>query len=108
MQARARAALANQRLSRKTLGAAIGRSPGAVGRALNETPAKASPTLRDIFNHLCSTEADPVDAAANVTRQLAAQAPESAGLLAAVFEEVAALLRAASVPRPDKRRMPST
>ena len=106
MQARARAAMAVKGLTYKALSAQIGRSAGAVGRALNDTPAKASPTLKDIFNYLCVPERPALASAVGVARQLAAQAPESAALLAAVFEQIAALLRSASVSRPGRTRTP--
>lgn len=87
------------------LAAALGCASGTVGRALNDTPAKATPTLERIFNYLCSPS---VRASRDELLQLAHRAPESAALLAALFEEVARLLRRAPDVKPGRTRTRST
>lgn len=104
MQARAKAVAEARGLQYTDIATAIGRSAGAVGRALKETPAKRSPTLVDIFNYLCAE--DGIAVGPQEVLQLVRQAPESAALLAAIFEEVAALLRDAAA-RPGRKRRPS-
>jgi hypothetical protein len=89
MQARAVAALREQKLQRKDLAKRIGRSPSAVGKALSAKPACNSDTLRDIFNYLFPA---PETALRQHARELTLRAPETAVLLSAVFRDMADLL----------------
>lgn len=100
MQARAKAARDAKGVTNVELAAELGVAAGTIGRALNETPAKATQTLERIFNYLCA-ESPP--SSRDRVRRLARQAPESAALLAELFEEVAGLLRAASRLRSDRK-----
>lgn len=101
MQARAKAARDEKGLSNVEIAAVLGCAAGTIGRALNESPAKATPTLESIFNYLC---AEMPASGRDQVRQLAQQAPESAALLAALFEEVAQVLRNASGIKTGKKR----
>jgi len=105
MQARAKAARDDKGLTNVGLAAELGVAAGTIGRALNETPAKATRTLESVFNYLCA-ESPP--SSRDRVRRLAQQAPESAALLAELFEEVAELLRAASGLRSDRKGRPSS
>lgn len=104
MQARARAAREEKGLKNATIAAALGCAAGTVGRLLNETPARATSTLELIFNYLCVDS--PVPSGPAQVISLARQTPESAALLAALFEELAALLRSASATTPGRTRTP--
>lgn len=90
MQARSRAALRDLGLKKKDVAQLIGRSPGAVGAALSEVPAKNSQTLKDIFNYFFPPAAEA--SLAGHARELAERSPETAALLSAVFRDLADLL----------------
>jgi len=90
MQARSRAAMHGLGLKKKDVAQRIGRSPGAVGVALSEVPAKNSQTLKDIFNYFFPPAAEA--SLAGRARELAERSPETAALLSAVFRDLADLL----------------
>jgi hypothetical protein len=84
-------------LGHKEIAKEIKRSPGAVGKALSNDPAKATPTLSDIFNYFFSAQSPETDLRTRA-RELALRAPETAALLSAVFREVSELLRKPDEP----------
>lgn len=101
MQAEAIRILGDRRLSKLDLAKQIGRSEGAVGRALREKPAAETATLQAIFNYLI-----PSPTAQDLTLHasaLAQRSPEIAALLSAVFREIADLLTHPTAT-PDRRR----
>jgi hypothetical protein len=105
MQARAIAARDERSLTNVELAEILRCAPGTIGHALNDTPARATPTLERIYNYLCvSTRPTTRDDVLDIARR----APESAALLAALFEEVAQLLRSASTVKRGKTRTRST
>lgn len=95
MQAQALAAREEKGLTNEALASATGCSVGAIARALNAQPAKATPTLEAIFKYLCDAPAVPGDLQAEI-RRLAQRTPDTAALLATLFEEVARVLRRAA------------
>ncbi len=101
MQAEAIRILEERKLSKFDLAKQIGRSEGAVGRALRERPAAETNTLQTIFNYLV-----PPPTAQDLTLHASAlvqRSPEIAALLSAVFREIADLLNHPAAT-PDRRR----
>lgn len=101
MQVRAIAARDALALSNVDLAEALGCASGTIGRALNDEPARATPTLERIFNYLCAPSGQ---ASRDHVLKIAQRVPESAALLAALFEEIAQLLRSAAAVKPDRTR----
>lgn len=90
-------------ISKSDLAKYVGRSNSAVRMALSAKPAKNSLTLRAIFNYMCPQEKE--GSLTTHAQQLAAQAPETAALLAALFRDLADLLTKSSPTiRSDKQR----
>ncbi len=102
MQERARELMLEKGLNQRDLAQRIRRSPGAVGLALNSTPAKNSQTLRDIINYFSDQPKEV--SLADHARELAARSPETAALLSAVLRELADLLVLPLTPNSDRPR----